>query len=67
MMSEFALYYVQKEHLNSDDLNPTLNELLKLQPKSADWYEMMLRILESINTTGIDQLTKEKQQQFPKF
>lgn len=65
LVSEFALYYVQKEHLNSDDLNPTLNELLKLQPKSADWYEMMLRILESINTTGIDQLTKENNNSFP--
>lgn len=65
LVSEFALYYVQKERMNSDDISPTLKELLKLHPGSSEWYEMMLRVLESINTTGIDQLTKENNNNFP--
>ncbi|EJS43966.1 pea2p [Saccharomyces arboricola H-6] len=65
LVSEFALYYVQKKHLNSDDLRPTLNEILKLKPDSTEWYEMMLKILVSVNTTGINQLTKENNSSFP--
>ncbi|CAI4038619.1 hypothetical protein SMKI_05G2310 [Saccharomyces mikatae IFO 1815] len=64
LVSEFALYYVQKEHLNSDDSDPTFNELLRLQPCSTEWYEMMLKILQSLNTTGINQLTKENNNHF---
>lgn len=65
LVSEFTLYCVQKKYSNSSDLNPTLNELLKLQPDSTEWYETMLKILESINTTGINQLTKENNNIFP--
>lgn len=66
LVSEFALYYVQKNRRNSDDSAPTLNDLLKLKLGSKEWYEMMLEILESINTTGMNQLTREnKNNSFP--
>lgn len=66
LVSEFALYYVQKNRRNSGDSAPTLNDLLKLKLGSKEWYEMMLEILESINTTGMNQLTREnKNNSFP--
>lgn len=65
LVSEFALYYVQKNRRNSDELAPTLNDLLKLEPGSKEWYELMLEILESINTTGMNQLARENKNSFP--
>lgn len=57
LLCEYALYQVQSHQRNGklkDVSAKTLQQLLDIQPQSAEWYESLLVLLESTNATKVD-------------
>ncbi|CCE63068.1 hypothetical protein TPHA_0D04340 [Tetrapisispora phaffii CBS 4417] len=57
LTSEYALYQVQKQKKNGGlpkDLHLPMEQVLELKPKSDEWYQHMLSIMENINGIELD-------------
>lgn len=57
LLCEYALYQVQSHQKQSklrDVSSVTLKQLTEMESQSAEWYEYLLVLLESINATKVD-------------